>query len=126
MSTPAIPPDSKPDHERIWLSPRDPFEERTWCQDNVWADIPECADDPPTEYVRADLVAAAVAQARADAREHALREAASEAFGLLYPTNPKPDWTRYAHEKADHAIRVRMAILSLIHPTPSTEPGHGE
>lgn len=47
-----------PDHPRIWLQPRLPAgvgEDRVWCEDNVWAGLPECQDNPPTEYVRHDL-----------------------------------------------------------------------
>jgi hypothetical protein len=52
------------DHERIWLEPGGYGPEgRLWCQDNVWGS--RCA----TEYVRADLMEAAIATARAEERE---------------------------------------------------------
>ena len=49
------------DHPRIWLEPTPPagvFEGRTWCQVDVWSDNAEYDCELPTEYVRADLVAA--------------------------------------------------------------------
>jgi hypothetical protein len=51
------------DHERIWLqhpNEADEYEGRRWCEDKVWPDDPE--DGEPTEYVRADLHAAALAE----------------------------------------------------------------
>lgn len=48
-----------PDHERIWLQPRPPAgvpDDRTWCQDDVWTHELDHGGDPPTEYVRADLM----------------------------------------------------------------------
>ncbi|RPH74027.1 hypothetical protein EHM76_04310 [bacterium] len=52
------------DHERIWLQNAidagHQEEGRLWCQDKVWPDDPE--DGEPTEYVRADLYAAALAE----------------------------------------------------------------
>ena len=54
------------DHERIWLqdaNDADYDEGRLWCQDNVWDDIDE--NNPPTEYVRADLHATALTAADA-------------------------------------------------------------
>jgi hypothetical protein len=50
------------DHERIWLQNANDAgsEGRLWCQDKVWPDDSE--DGEPTEYVRADLLAAAEAE----------------------------------------------------------------
>lgn len=54
------------DHERIWLQNEDDAknqcEGRLWCEDKVWPDDPE--DGEPTEYIRADLHAAAEARVR--------------------------------------------------------------
>ncbi len=65
----------KADHERIWLQNAEDAAaigaSREWCSAPVWPDDPE--DSEPTEYVRADLVATA----RAEARKAALEEAAS-------------------------------------------------
>jgi hypothetical protein len=49
-----------PDPERIWLEPGDgaPDTGRLWCRDDVW-------DEPATEYVRADIHAARVAELEA-------------------------------------------------------------
>lgn len=55
----------EPDHERIWLSNKkdvNPSEGRLWCEDNVWFNPSE--NHPPTEYVRADLYEAALAELR--------------------------------------------------------------
>ena len=56
------------DAERIWLEPEccaEPGVGRTWCSVNEWACCPagECDAPKPTEYVRADLVAAREAAA---------------------------------------------------------------
>lgn len=73
------------DHERIWLQnaedAKHALEGRLWCQDKVWPGSPE--DGEPTEYVRADLVATA----RADARREALEEAvaAADHMELAHP-----------------------------------------
>lgn len=51
------------DHKRIWLQPEccaDPANGQVWCQD---PDPEDCEDGAPwTEYVRADLLAAAEAR----------------------------------------------------------------
>jgi hypothetical protein len=61
------------DHERIWLEPGGYGPEgRLWCQDNVWGS--RCV----TEYVRADLMEAAIATARAEERAEFARLAQSE------------------------------------------------
>jgi hypothetical protein len=52
------------DPERIWLEPSDgadPDTGRTWCKDDVWSGSYDYGA-PPTEYVRADIVAARVAE----------------------------------------------------------------
>ncbi len=61
----------RPDHERIWLEPDiTGSDERLWCQDDVWtADAAEWGGVLPTEYIRADLHAAAVEAARVEERE---------------------------------------------------------
>lgn len=52
------------DHERIWLeAPPGGPEGRLWCEDKVWPDDEN--DGEPTEYVRADLYAAAEARVAA-------------------------------------------------------------
>lgn len=63
------------DHERIWLEPPPGGSEgRLWCQDKVWPMQPE--DGEPTEYVRADIHAAALALIERQAAELAgLRQA---------------------------------------------------
>lgn len=62
-----------PDHDRIWLEPKcaeKSYEGRQWCQDDVWDHCEEC-DLPSVEYVRADLLDAAVGAALAEAAEAA-------------------------------------------------------
>lgn len=44
-----------PNHERIWLQPRCCTEDRCWSAEPQPCD--DC-DEPPVEYIRADLVAA--------------------------------------------------------------------
>ena len=65
----------KADHERIWLQNAEDAAaigaSREWSSAPVWPDDPE--DSEPTEYVRADLVATA----RAEAMKAALEEAAA-------------------------------------------------
>lgn len=66
------------DAERIWLEPEccaEPGVGRTWCSVNEWACCPagECDAPKPTEYVRADLVAA-----REAAAAEAMREACAQ------------------------------------------------
>jgi hypothetical protein len=62
------------DHERIYLEPEDgsdPDTGRMWCQHAA----PGAGDDRTwTEYVRADLVAARVAEARRDGMREAGRD----------------------------------------------------
>lgn len=63
----------KADHERIWLQNAEDAAaigaSREWCSAPVWPDDPE--DSEPTEYVRADLLTTARAEARAQALEEA-------------------------------------------------------
>lgn len=71
------------DAERIWLEPEccaEPGVGRTWCSVNEWACCPagECDAPKPTEYVRADLVAAREAAAAAEVER--LRKAGEAAF----------------------------------------------
>lgn len=66
------------DHERIWLEPApgDPHTGRQWCRDDVWTAMAADYDGAtPTEYIRADLVAAHVAAARREGIEAALAAA---------------------------------------------------
>jgi hypothetical protein len=53
-----------PDHERIWLEPGDgdPSVGRLWCKDDVWTGDLAYEGEMPTEYVRADIHAARVAE----------------------------------------------------------------
>jgi len=70
------------DHERIWLQhpdDADQYQGRLWCEDKVWPDEPE--EGEPTEYVRADLHAAALAEIER------LR-------GILAETVPDPEYRR--------------------------------
>jgi hypothetical protein len=64
-------PNGWPDHESIWLEPHegsDPDTGRVWCEHAA----PGANDDRTwTEYVRADLVAARVAETRTKALEEA-------------------------------------------------------
>lgn len=47
-----------PDPEIIFLEPGEGGDEgRMWCDDNVWAEMPEYGQVPSTKYIRADLVA---------------------------------------------------------------------
>jgi len=55
------------DHARIWLEPGEGsgYEGRLWCRDDVWTNNPDYVEEgPPTEYVRADIMDAAVAAER--------------------------------------------------------------
>lgn len=65
----------KADHERIWLQNADDAAatgaSREWCSAPVWPDDP--VDGEPTEYVRADLLTTARAEARKAALEEAVK-----------------------------------------------------
>lgn len=93
----------KEDHERIWLQNAEDAAaigaSREWCSAPVWPDDPE--DSEPTEYVRADLVAAA----RAEARRAALEEAAKVA----------EEWSYTRSGGGDNAFEnIAAAIRALI------------
>lgn len=72
------------DHERIWLEPLAPqygHDGRLWCQNKVW---PQYEGEPePTEYVRADLYAAAEARVTALEAEKAGAIKLADGYGIV-------------------------------------------
>lgn len=91
------------DAERIWLEPEccaEPGVGRTWCSVNEWACCPagECDAPKPTEYVRADLVAAREAAAAAEAGR--LRDIISEAARCIGDG---------CEDEADRLLRAALA-----------------
>jgi len=80
------------------------MEGRLWCQEKVWPDDP--ADGEPTEYVRADLVATA----RAEARREALEEAAAVVRRIGYPAGSADGDTRIVGTSVD----AEAAICALM------------
>ncbi len=100
---------STPDHEHIWLQNAEDaaasHEGRLWCQDKVWP--ADGTDGEPTEYVRADMVDAARAQARREALEEA--EHAARNSCLIPPDGGEPtEADRLAAERAAAAIQALM------------------
>jgi hypothetical protein len=86
------------DHERIWLENEkdaDPSVGRLWCKDKVWPTDSE--DGEPTEYIRADIAAAA--------RAAALEEAAKVA---------EQQWKR-----PRSGFAIAHSIRALIHKEPT-------
>lgn len=110
--------DAADDMERIWLSPREFYDdERTWCADNVWG-------EDSVEYVRADVALAALDNARQDAAL-AMRKAAFQtayAYAVDHSSDyiaPAVAWNT-ANEIAD-AIRA----IPLDHPRGPASPPAG-
>jgi hypothetical protein len=88
------------DPERIWLEPGDgaPDTGRLWCRDDVWTGDLAYEGELPTEYVRADIHAARVAELEA-----ALR-------GLLHA--PEHD-TDLSDDKCPACVAIAEAVQAL-------------
>lgn len=96
------------DPERIWLQNAEDASHnpdgREWAEDKIWPDDPE--DGEPVEYIRADLVSAA----RAEARREALEEAAAVVRRIGYPAGSADGDTRIVGTSVD----AEAAICALM------------
>lgn len=114
------------DAERIWLEPEccaEPGVGRTWCSVNEWTCCPagECDAPKPTEYVRADLVAAREAAAALAMREACADYVADCLAELGLPLGvasiralplPAPDALARALEQARVEEREMCALIA--------------
>ncbi len=96
------------DPERIWLQNAEDAshtpEGRLWAEDKVWPDDPE--DGEPVEYIRADLVSAALTEARREV----LEEAAAAVRRIGSPAGAADGDTRIVGTSVDAEVAIRALM----------------
>ncbi len=100
-------PVSSRELKRIYLQPRcnvDPHDGRVWCEDNVWPD--DDCDEPGVEYVRADLLDAAIAATREECAAIADKLAVIRAGVIQRADLGEDEWD----DGIDVAHRIALAI----------------